>query len=130
MVENCSPQVDQFRALAIAEKTSIEEVLGSSHSASFPGHLGYQDFFQERFSVQPLMDRIWSHYSLESRSDMAKVAVLQKAADAHAERVQFLAKDLERPRYRRPERDDLQREADNTAGKERVGEKEREIDRY
>ena len=27
--------------LAIAEKTSIEEVHGSSHSASFPGHLKY-----------------------------------------------------------------------------------------
>ena len=72
--------------LAIAEKTSIEEVLGSSHSVSFPGHLGYQEFFQAQFGLQPLMDQFWSRYTLESHSDMAKVMVLQRSADAHAVR--------------------------------------------
>ena len=47
--------------LAIAEKTSIEEVLGASHSVSFPGHLEYQEFFQAQFGLQPLMDNL--HYT-------------------------------------------------------------------
>jgi hypothetical protein len=95
--------------LAIAEKTTFEEILGSSRTTSFPENRKVKEFFQTQFGLkEPLMDQFWSRYTLESQGDMAKLFQLQKSVEAHAEEAKLLAN--EKKRYRQ-ERDDFRGDA-------------------
>ena len=95
--------------LAIAEKTTFEEILGSSRTTSFPENHKVKEFFQTQFGLkEPLMDQFWSRYTLESQGDMAKLFQLQKSVEAHAEEAKLLA--IETRRYRQ-ERDDFRGDA-------------------